>query len=161
MRSRATPETGAADVAIIIPCRAEYVAIARLAILGVANRLDFSYDEVEDVRLAVGEACSHAIERARMTPSPAESSIRIDSRITREGLTIVVSDNIPNEADKSAATPASDGFSDDLDEIDLDRQDLGALLMEILVDSVSVESGGTGTKVTLYKAAPSHAAAAD
>ena len=30
--------------------------------------MPFSYDEVEDVRLAVGEACTHAVERAGNVP---------------------------------------------------------------------------------------------
>jgi len=42
-----------AVVSLTIPCRAEYVGVARLAILGVASRLNFSYDEVEDLRLSL------------------------------------------------------------------------------------------------------------
>ena len=51
------------QVELILPCRPEYVGVARLAVLGIASRMPFSYDEVEDVRLAVGEACTHALER--------------------------------------------------------------------------------------------------
>ena len=157
---RGAPETQAASVTIIIPCRAEYVGIARLAILGVANRLDFSYDEVEDVRLAVGEACSHAIERARMADAGSEATIRIDSQVTPQSLTIVVRDTVPVDGSSASADPDVPTSLDDLGEIDLDRQDLGALLMEILVDSVTVESGEDGTQVTLYKAAPDYSAPA-
>ena len=53
-----------ARVEVKIPCRPEYVGVARLAILGVASRMRFSYDEVEDVRLAVGEACTTSVEWA-------------------------------------------------------------------------------------------------
>lgn len=155
---RGAPETEAASVTVIIPCRAEYVGIARLAILGVANRLDFSYDEVEDVRLAVGEACSHAIERARTASANANATIRIDSQVTPESLTIVVHDTVPAASDGEVAAPGAMTSADDLDEIDIDRQDLGALLMEILVDSVTVESGESGTTVTLYKASPNYSA---
>src|SRR5947209_9805649 len=55
---------GEAVVELTIPGKPEYVGVARLAILGVASRMRFSYDEVEDIRLAVGEACTTAIERA-------------------------------------------------------------------------------------------------
>ena len=122
---RAAPETKAASVTIIIPCRAEYVGIARLAILGVANRLDFSYDEVEDVRLAVGEACSHAIERALAADVGPEATIRIDSQVTSESLTIVVHDTVPAETGGAVVDPDLPISLDDLGEIDLDRQDLG------------------------------------
>src|SRR5919202_1882372 len=52
-----------AQVELIIPSRPEYVGVARLAILGVASRMRFSYDEVEDIRLAVGEACTRSIDK--------------------------------------------------------------------------------------------------
>ncbi len=52
-----------ACVELSIPGRPEYVGVARLAILGVASRMRFSYDEVEDIRLAVGEACTSVLDR--------------------------------------------------------------------------------------------------
>ncbi len=144
-------EFAPAEVGVVIPCRAEYVAIARLAILGVANRLQFSYDEVEDVRLAVGEACTHAVERAQfLSDSDRESRrIWIDSLITPRALTIQVRDDVPQ---LSADIPIED-FDDD--SIGFDKQDLGALLIEILVDEVAVESDTSGTTVRLVKRAPS------
>src|SRR3954464_9369815 len=54
---------GEAVVELTIPGKPEYVGVARLAILGVASRMRFSYDEVEDIRLAVGEACTRSIDR--------------------------------------------------------------------------------------------------
>ena len=156
---RSAPETSAATVTVVIPCRAEYVAVARLAILGVANRLDYSYDEVEDVRLAVGEACTHAVARANAggvdsSEAGEDQRIWIDSSITSEGLSIEVRDTIPAVA--MAAEEMEFDIDDDDAGISIDKQDLGALLMEILVDSVSVEAGPAGTVVRLYKKAPQH-----
>ncbi len=158
---RSEPETSAAKVTVVIPCRAEYVAVARLAILGVANRLDYSYDEVEDVRLAVGEACTHAVERARVAASQVSSGgvsgdpcIEVDSLISSDGLNIEVRDSIPAVA--SSAVEAEFDIGDDDDGISIDKQDLGALLMEILVDSVAVDAGPSGTTVRLHKRAPQH-----
>jgi serine/threonine-protein kinase RsbW len=137
-----------ATVTIIIPCRAEYVAIARLAILGVANRLAYSYDEVEDIRLAVGEACTHAVERALAAPvSATEPTIRITSRIDFAGLEIEVRDDV--------LPPPDESFAHTLDEdLGFDKQDLGALLLEILVDKFSVHTTPAGTTVLLLKNAP-------
>ncbi len=45
-----------------IPSRAEWVALARLAAATVANRLSFSIEEIEDVKLAVAEACTAVIQ---------------------------------------------------------------------------------------------------
>ncbi len=49
-------------VELRIPSRPEWVALARLAAATVANRLHFSLEEIEDVKLAVAEACSAVIQ---------------------------------------------------------------------------------------------------
>lgn len=132
-------DTQADQVELILPCRPEYVGVARLAVLGIASRMPFSYDEVEDVRLAVGEACTHAVERAGETPA----TIHITSRISPSQLVIDVEDSVPEG--RAAATDTEDGY---------DVEGLGALLMEILVDEVQIITGPTGTRVRLTKYAP-------
>jgi serine/threonine-protein kinase RsbW len=49
-------------VELRIPSRPEWVALARLAAASVANRLHFSIEELEDVKLAVAEACTAVIQ---------------------------------------------------------------------------------------------------
>lgn len=49
-------------VELRIPSRPEWVALARLAAATVANRLSFSIEEIEDVKLAVAEACTAVIQ---------------------------------------------------------------------------------------------------
>jgi len=49
-------------VELRIPARPEWVALARLAAATVANHLRFSIEEIEDVRLAVAEACAAVIQ---------------------------------------------------------------------------------------------------
>ncbi len=135
----------AETVQLTIPCRAEYVGVARLAVLGIASRMPFSYDEVEDIRLAVGEACTHAIERA----GSASATIRIQSVITAQALTIDVVDDV---AEADMAAPSEEVRL--LHEAGVDQEGLGALLMEILVDVVKIETTAGGTRVRLTKYAP-------
>ena len=134
------------QVELILPCRPEYVGVARLAVLGIASRMPFSYDEVEDVRLAVGEACTHAVERAGDAPA----TIHITSRINPTALVIDVDDNVSAEADPSPLSEEAQMLA----EAGVDQQGLGALLMEILVDEVKIETGPNGTHVRLTKYAP-------
>ena len=135
----------AETVQLTIPCRPEYVGVARLAVLGIASRMPFSYDEVEDVRLAVGEACTHAVERA----GPSRATLRISSVIAPHALIIEVVDDV---AAGSEAAPTEEALL--LDEAGVDPEHLGALLMEILVDEVKIESTAAGTRVVLTKYAP-------
>jgi serine/threonine-protein kinase RsbW len=51
-------------VELKIPGRAEWVAVARLAVAAVASRLRFSVDEIEDIKLAIAEACTNSIQSA-------------------------------------------------------------------------------------------------
>lgn len=133
-----------AVVELRIPCRPEFVGVARLAILGVASRMPLSYDEVEDVRLAVGEACTTAVERAAKA-NKTDTQIVIRTEISDSTLTIDVIDEMGREP----AAPA--GNAESLEE--LDEESLGALLMELLVDEVKVEStpeGGTRVRMTKH-----------
>ena len=132
------PTVSPAVVSLTIPAMPEFVGVARLAVLGVASRMKFTYDEVEDLRLAVGEACTGAIERAAQAATA--SSVRINCLMDEELLTVEVHDNVP----AVASAPASgDTF---------EPENISALLMEILVDGVSVtQDPGGGTVVTLVK----------
>lgn len=152
-RNPKAPHLDVAVVKLSFPCSAEYVSIARLAILGIASRMQFSYDEVEDVRLAVGEACTHAVERSVRAPGSAPTNkgygtITIESRVSASDLAIDVMDDVP------VGTAVESDPADEGEDFEIDRPGLGALLMEILVDEVEVTSGATGTCVHLLKRAP-------
>jgi serine/threonine-protein kinase RsbW len=63
------PQTEEVDIVDLrIPCKAEWVALARLSVAAVASRLNFSIDEIEDIKLAVAEACTNAIQHAHGSP---------------------------------------------------------------------------------------------
>jgi serine/threonine-protein kinase RsbW len=142
-----------AVVQLTIPCAPVYVGTARLTILGVASRMGFSYDQVEDIRLAVGEACANAIERSGYrTGVSAKSSITIRSFVDPARLIVEIDDHlVAAPGDSSVANVDLNGPASEID--GMDNQELGALLMEILVDEVAIEQleeGGVRVRLTKY-----------
>ena len=47
-----------ADVELRVPADRAYASVLRTTTAGLAARLDFPIDDIEDLRIAVGEACS-------------------------------------------------------------------------------------------------------
>jgi hypothetical protein len=45
------------EVRLIVPALPEFLRLARVTAAGLAGRLGFNYDEVEDLRLAIDEMC--------------------------------------------------------------------------------------------------------
>jgi serine/threonine-protein kinase RsbW len=74
-----------AVVELRIPAKAEWVAVARLAVAAVASRSDFSVEEIEDIRLAIAEACTNVIR-------DADPGMQIDIRCqsARDSLSVTV-----------------------------------------------------------------------
>jgi serine/threonine-protein kinase RsbW len=49
------------EIRLSVPARAGYVHVLRSVIASVAAKLDFSYDDIEDLRLAVDESCAYLL----------------------------------------------------------------------------------------------------
>jgi len=45
------------EVRLTVPATPEFLRLARVTAAGMASRLGFTYDEVEDLRLAIDELC--------------------------------------------------------------------------------------------------------
>ena len=56
--STAFGATGRAHVELRLPAESAYVSVLRTTSAGLAARLDFTLDDLEDLRMAVGEACA-------------------------------------------------------------------------------------------------------
>ena len=51
-------------VVITLPASSAYLSVLRTATAGLAARLDFTIDEIEDLRIAVDEACAMLLSQA-------------------------------------------------------------------------------------------------
>jgi serine/threonine-protein kinase RsbW len=51
-------------VVITLPANSAYLSVLRTATAGLAARLDFTIDEIEDLRIAVDEACAMLLSQA-------------------------------------------------------------------------------------------------
>ncbi|CAA9335361.1 MAG: Serine-protein kinase RsbW [uncultured Nocardioidaceae bacterium] len=52
------------EIEISVPAEPAYLAVLRTAAAGLATRLDFTLDDIEDLRIAVDEACSILLAQA-------------------------------------------------------------------------------------------------
>ncbi len=61
-----TPSSGRAraDVELRVPADGAYASVLRTTTAGLAARLDFTIDEIEDLRMAVGEASAMVLAQA-------------------------------------------------------------------------------------------------
>lgn len=60
-RSGRNPSGSPRSVVLQLPGQAEFISVARLVAVAVAGRTPLDLDELEDLKLAVGEACTMAI----------------------------------------------------------------------------------------------------
>lgn len=73
------------EAEVRVPAETAYVAVVRMATAGIAARLDFTLDDIEDLRMAVNEACALVLAVAEpdasLTASYQLSAERIGVRI--------------------------------------------------------------------------------
>ncbi len=144
-------------VTLRVPASAEYVDLVRVTLYGIAAKMGFSYEEIEDMKVAVSEACNNAVlhaygslqagHAAQVPNHPLIVEIRFIKH--RDALSIVVKDNgqsFDARGQAKQSSPLEHGQS--IDELHVGG--LGLYLMQALMDHVEVHSG-SGTEVILTK----------
>lgn len=120
--------SGTDSVEVTIPARPEFVSVARLTAATVAGRLGFTYDEIEDVKLAVGEACASLIVsgidpshpmKVRFLLRPDALEIRVEAKA--QGI------SLPLPAPKGSRASG---------DLPIDESRMGIFLMQCVVDAV-------------------------
>ncbi len=134
-------------VELVVPSKPEFLLVVRLATGGVGLRADLTVDDIEDLKVAVAEACTNVINHA------FEDGTTLDDQMLRVRMT----------AGKGEMTVEveDEGVGFDPGELERSRRDgldgkggLGFGLMKELTDSFRVESApGSGTRVIMVKRA--------
>ncbi|MGA3038550.1 MAG: ATP-binding protein [Vulcanimicrobiaceae bacterium] len=121
------PEPEVQNIGVVelrIPARAEWVAVARLAAAAVGSRMRFSVDEIDDLKLAIAEACTNIIQRSEAIEN---IDLRWEARPTELRITV-----------------SGDGRAPKLESVKDAEEDnrvggLGVFLIRALMDSVEYE----------------------
>ncbi|HXF34608.1 MAG TPA: ATP-binding protein [Candidatus Acidoferrales bacterium] len=124
-------------VELRIPPEAEWAAVARLTVAAIASRLDFSLDDIDDVKLAVAEACTHAIQRAT-----GEHPIELVFEARADSIVVTVRD--------SSTAAHLESVEDDVDENHIGG--LGLFIIRSLMDEVDFRvDPRVGGELTMLK----------
>ncbi len=116
----------------------QYVSVIRLTTSGIANKIGFCLEDIEDIKVAVSEACTNAIKHS------LDNKFSVEYTIFENGLTITIIDS---------------GKGYDVDSIDVPNLEepkesgLGLFIIKSLMDEVEIKSNinyGTVIKMTKY-----------
>jgi serine/threonine-protein kinase RsbW len=139
----AHPETPRTDVKLTLPARPENVAVVRHVLGAFAESVQLPDELIEDLRLAVTEACTNVVRHAYPDGDPGAVEISIEPRDER--VRIVVAD-----------TGRGIGTSSDTS-----GPGLGLPLIAAIADTIDLQSapgGGCRVAMTFLRRAPGEAA---
>jgi anti-sigma regulatory factor (Ser/Thr protein kinase) len=121
-------------VELLFSAQPEHVRTARLVAAAVARRAGVDEAVLDEVRLAVGEACSRAVGLHR--GNGVEEPVRVMLTEEEKKFSIEVADEVPQGSGAGAAPDAGDELSDE--------GEMGLAVISGLVDDVDVTETAAG-----------------
>ena len=129
-----------------VPCDPQYISVVRLIVAGMGAQAGLTMDDIDDMKVAVSEACTNTIDHAfgdEESGSPPEPIVIRFS--PRAGELRVEVEDVGQGFEPERVKP-------DLSQPPLMEGGLGLYLIHQLSDSVQVQSApGSGTKVIMTK----------
>jgi serine/threonine-protein kinase RsbW len=120
-----------------IPAKAEYVGVVRLSIAGIANRMGYSYEDIEDLKVAVSEAITNAVTHAYNEKGGGEVTICFG--IYQDRLEVMVADHGGSFDIKEIKSDI--GPYDESENVeDLREGGFGLFLINALMDKVQINN---------------------
>ena len=116
----------------------QYVSVVRLTTSGIANKIGFCLEDIEDIKVAVSEACTNAIKHS------LDNRFSVEYTIFENGLTIQITDSGKGYDVEAVSKPNLEEPKESV---------LGLFIIQILMDEVYIKSDidhGTIIKMTKY-----------
>ncbi|HZG11165.1 MAG: anti-sigma B factor RsbW [Kurthia gibsonii] len=133
-----------------VPSKTQYVGIARLAISGLANRIGFSYDDIEDIKIASSEAITNAIQHAY--PEAEQGEVVVGCAIYTDKIEIMIAD-YGKSFDFEEVREKVGPYDEETNAEFIREGGLGLFLIESLMDEVKVlNDNGVTVFMTKYVA---------
>lgn len=116
------------EVKLVVPAQPEFLRLARVTAAGLAGRMGFGYDQIEDLRLAIDELCF-----GLTGPTGRHGTVELVYRITGEALVV----------------EGQGRFLEDIAPVSL--TDLSELILSALVDEHRLVAGPDGPSFRMVK----------
>ncbi|MFB5762974.1 anti-sigma B factor RsbW [Paenibacillus medicaginis] len=134
-------------IVLNLPATADFVDIVRLNLYGIASKMGFSYEEIEDMKVAVSEACNNSVLYAY---SQKGGFVEVSFEFNDTELSIRVKDQGESFERMNGTGTGATLHDKKLDDVQVGG--LGFYLMQALMDDVNViNKAGQGTEVILVK----------
>ncbi len=132
-------------ITVTLPVDVQYISVARLIAAGVAARAHLTVDEIEDLKVAVSEACTNVTEHAFSDDDENTAhSFRLRYSVSDGELTLEVEDEGRGFDPKHLPDAKRKEY--------VEASGLGLYLIAELMDEVDIQSApGSGTKITMTK----------
>lgn len=131
-----------------IPAKPEYVGVIRLTLSAIASRMGFTYDEIEDLKIATSEACTNAVQHAYQTEGQGE--VALGFGLYADRLEVMVADR-GESFDFQAARKGIGPYQQNQPIEFLREGGLGLYLIETLMDEVRIhQKEGVTVFMTKY-----------
>lgn len=131
---------------LTIPAQAEYIDIVRFTLYGIASKAGFSYEDIEDMKVAVSEACNNAVIHAY--DHHYTGLVDVTFELENDSIYISIKDYGSSFKHEQHLIPPVALNNKSLDEIV--PGGLGIFMMQALMDSVEIRSD-LGTEIILTK----------
>ncbi|MBU9710439.1 anti-sigma B factor RsbW [Evansella tamaricis] len=131
-----------------MPAKPEYVGVVRLTVSGVANRLGYTYDDIEDIKIAVAEACTNVVNHA-YEDGQEDALMMVTCAVYDNRLELMVADK-GGDIDVNSFKNGKGPVQSDRPIRELKEGGLGLFLIETLMDKVEI-IGDSGVVITMTK----------